>query len=239
MNTVHDLLLVDDDAELRSLVKQYLEKQGHTVTVLPDASQVDKRLLRHRPDLLILDLMMPGEDGLSLCRRIRGRGDDIPILMLTARSEDVDRIIGLELGADDFLGKPFNPRELLARINAVLRRRGRTPAGSPEPDGGEICFGDCVLNLATRRLTRAGKEIVLTTGEFGLLSVLAKHPNRPMARDRLVELARGREADAFERSMDVQVSRIRKLIEPDPASPRYIQTIWGLGYVFVPDGTPR
>jgi two-component system phosphate regulon response regulator OmpR len=235
-----DLILIDDDADLRSLVKQYLEKEGHTVTAYADASQVERRLARQRCDLVILDLMLPGESGLQLCQRLRAHGEDIPILMLTARSDEIDRIIGLEMGADDYLGKPFNPRELMARIQAILRRqRHRPPAGAPDPDGGIVEFADCVLDLSTRRLNRNGAEISLTSGEFGLLSVFVRHPNRPLSRERLVELARGREAEAFERSMDVQVSRLRKLIEPDPATPRLIQTVWGFGYVFVPDGTPR
>jgi two-component system phosphate regulon response regulator OmpR len=240
MNSTYDLILVDDDVEIRSLVKQYLEKHGHTVTVFADASQLEKRLARQRPDLVILDLMLPAESGLEICQRLRGQGEDIPILMLTARRDDIDRIIGLEMGADDYLGKPFNPRELIARIHAILRRtRIRAPAGAPDPEGGTIQFGDCSLDLSTRRLTRAGVDVPLTSGEFGLLSVFARHPNRPLSRERLVELARRREAEAFERSMDVQVSRLRRLIEVDPGTPRLIQTVWGFGYVFVPEGTPR
>jgi DNA-binding response OmpR family regulator len=240
MNEHYDLILIDDDAELRSLVKQYLEKQGHTVTAYADGSQLERRLARQRCHLLILDLMLGAESGLQICQRLRANGDDLPILMLTTRGDEVDRIVGLEMGADDYLGKPFNPRELLARIHAVLRRqRIRPPAGAPDPEGGSVNFSDCVLDLATRRLKRGDQELPLTSGEFSLLSVFVRHPNRPLSRERLIELARGREAEAFERSMDVQVSRLRKLIETDPASPKLIQTVWGFGYVFVPDGSPR
>ncbi|MGH8771499.1 MAG: winged helix-turn-helix domain-containing protein, partial [Burkholderiales bacterium] len=160
----------------------------------------------------------------------------LPIIMLTAKGDEVDRIVGLELGADDYLPKPFNPRELVARINAVLRRRERRPpAGAPvahEP----ITFGKVTLDLATRTLSRDGAEIPLTTGEFALLKALVTHPKLPLTRDKLMELARGREMEAFDRSIDVQISRLRRLIEDDPSKPRYIQTVWGFGYVFVPDG---
>lgn len=240
MTNQYDLLLVDDDPDLRSLLKQYLEKHGHQVATLSDASQLDRRLARQRPDLLILDLMLPGESGLQVCQRLKLADEDLPILMLTARGDEIDRIIGLEMGADDYLGKPFNPRELLARIQAILRRRKqRGPAGAPDPDGGVVVFGDCQLDLATRRLQRVGQTLPLTSGEFSLLAVLVRYPNRPLSRERLIELSRGREAEAFERSMDVQISRLRKLIEPNPGQPSLIQTVWGFGYVFVPDGKAR
>lgn len=240
MTNSFDLLLVDDDPDLRALLKQYLEKHGHQVTALADAAQLDRRLARQRPDLLILDLMMPGESGLQVCQRLKMEDEDLPILMLTARGDEIDRIIGLEMGADDYLGKPFNPRELLARIQAILRRRKqRPPAGAPDPSGGIVQFGDCELDLSTRRLLRNGQHVPLTSGEFSLLAVLARHPNRPLSRERLIELSRGREAEAFERSMDVQISRLRKLIEPNPTQPSLIQTVWGFGYVFVPDGKAR
>jgi two-component system phosphate regulon response regulator OmpR len=187
--------------------------------------------------VLVLDLMMPGEDGLSVLRRLRGGNDRTPIVMLTAKGEDVDRIIGLEMGADDYLPKPFNPRELLARINAVLRRRAAeevpaAPAGGTEP----VAFGEFVLDLSTRSLTRAGEPVTLTSGEFAVLKAFARHPRVPLSREKLMEMARGREYEAFDRSLDVQISRLRKLIETDPAKPRYIQTVWGLGYVFIPEG---
>jgi two-component system phosphate regulon response regulator OmpR len=192
---------------------------------------------RERFDLLVLDLMLPGEDGLSICRRLRGTRNTIPVIMLTAKGEDVDRIIGLEMGADDYLPKPFNPRELVARINAVLRRRAAPlPPGAPSSEVETVGFGDMVVNLATRTLERDGRSLSLTTGEFALLKVLVTHPRTPLSRDKLMELARGREYEVFDRAIDVQVSRLRKLIEKDPSRPAYIQTVWGFGYVFVPDG---
>jgi two-component system phosphate regulon response regulator OmpR len=180
--------------------------------------------------------MMPGEDGLSICRRLRGADDAIAIIMLTAKGDEIDRIVGLELGADDYLPKPFNPRELVARIHAVLRRRGSLPPGAPAATEETLRFGPVALNLATRELLRDGTTTPLTTGEFALLKVLVAHPRQPMSRDKLMELARGREYDVFDRSIDVQISRLRKLVEEDPSKPRHIQTVWGFGYVFVPDG---
>jgi two-component system phosphate regulon response regulator OmpR len=185
----------------------------------------------------VLDLMMPGEDGLSVCRRLRGSANLIPIVMLTAKGDDVDRIVGLEMGADDYLPKPFNPRELVARIHAVLRRRPpAAPPGAPALDDETVSFGRVTLNLATRSLKRDDTEVPLTTGEFALLRALVQHPRQPLSRDKLMELARGREYEVFDRSIDVQVSRLRKLVEDDHSQPRYIQTVWGFGYVFVPDG---
>jgi two-component system phosphate regulon response regulator OmpR len=183
--------------------------------------------------------MMPGDDGLTILRRLRDSGDDLPVVMLTARGEAVDRIIGLEQGADDYLAKPFMPRELTARIEAVLRRRGTMPAGTPLADGELINFGNNSLDLSARTLERDGQTVVITSGEFGLLAAFVQNPHRPLSRERLIELARGPSSETDSRSMDVQVSRVRKLIEPDPTRPRYLQTVWGYGYVFVPDGTPR
>ena len=232
------ILVVDDDLRLRDLLHRYLSQQGFSVSTVSDAVGMDKALSRERFDLLVLDLMLPGEDGLSVCRRMRGSRDAIPIIMLTAKGEDVDRIVGLEMGADDYLPKPFNPRELVARINAVLRRRAAAaPPGAPSAEIEIVKFGGMTVNLATRTLERDGKLLPLTTGEFALLKVLVTHPRVPLSRDKLMELARGREYDVFDRSIDVQVSRLRKLIEVDPARPSYIQTVWGFGYVFVPDGT--
>ena len=179
--------------------------------------------------------MLPGEDGLSICRRLRAANDVTPIIMLTAKVEDVDRIVGLEVGADDYLPKPFNPRELLARIHAVLRRRPALEApGAPALDAQTVTFGPFVFDLALRRLTKDGEQIALTTGEFSMLKALVRHPRQPLSRDKLAQLARGREFEPFDRSLDVQISRLRKMIEPDPTQPRYIQTVWGVGYVFVP-----
>jgi two-component system phosphate regulon response regulator OmpR len=231
------VLVVDDDARLRDLLRRYLGEQGHSVHVADNAQSMNRLWQRERYDVLVLDLMMPGEDGLSILRRLRGGNDRTPIVMLTAKGEDVDRIIGLEMGADDYLPKPFNPRELLARINAVLRRRAAEEApGAPVADGAPVSFGEFVLDMATRTLTCGGAPVPLTTGEFAVLKAFARHPRMPLSREKLMEMARGREYEAFDRSLDVQISRLRKLIEPDPAKPRYIQTVWGLGYVFIPDG---
>ena len=231
------ILVVDDDLRLRDLLNRYLTGQGLAVHVAQDAAAMDKVLARERFDLIVLDLMMPGEDGLSVCRRLRGAKDAIPIIMLTAKGDDVDRIVGLEMGADDYLAKPFNPRELVARIHAVLRRRtSPLPPGAPALEEGQISFGPVTIDLATRALTREGSTISLTTGEFALLKVLLAHPRVPLSRDKLMELARGREYEVFDRAIDVQISRLRKLVEPDSAHPVHIQTVWGFGYVFVPDG---
>ena len=235
--TPHKVLVVDDDQRLRDLLRRYLGDNGFNVYVAENAQAMNRIWLRERFDVLVLDLMMPGEDGLSILRRLRGGNDRTPIVMLTAKGEDVDRIIGLEMGADDYRPKPFNPRELLARINAVLRRRGAEESpGAPSSSAESMAFGDFVLDLATRTLTRAGEPITLTTGEFAVLKAFARHPRVPLSREKLMEMARGREYEAFDRSLDVQISRLRKLIEPDPAKPRFIQTVWGLGYVFIPDG---
>jgi two-component system phosphate regulon response regulator OmpR len=239
MGKAHTIWVVDDDPELRQLLNTYLSEQGYEVRTLNDGKQFLARLEFQRPHLVVLDLMLPGDDGLTLLRRLRDNGDDLPVVMLTARGEAVDRIIGLEQGADDYLAKPFMPRELTARIEAVLRRRGSIPAGTPLIDGEIIQFGENRLDLAARSLERFGESIVITSGEFGLLAAFVQNPHRPLSRERLIELARGPSSDTDSRSMDVQVSRVRKLIEADPTKPRYIQTVWGYGYVFVPDGTPR
>ena len=231
--------VVDDDSELRQMVGTYLIDQGYDVRCLCDVKQLEARLEFQRPDLVVLDLMLPGDDGLTALRRLRDAGDDLPVVMLTARGDGVDRIIGLEQGADDYLGKPFLPRELTARIEAVLRRRSSIPAGTPLADGAQVIFGDNQLDLAARTLVRNGATQVITSGEFSLLAAFVQHPHRPLSRERLIELARGPESDTDSRSMDVQVSRVRKLIEQDPSRPRYLQTVWGYGYVFVPDGETR
>lgn len=230
------ILVVDDDVRLRKLLQRYLTEQGFNVKVVADSKEMDDALATETIDLMVLDLMLPGEDGLSICRRIRGSGTMLPIVMLTARGDDVDRIIGLEMGADDYLPKPFNPRELLARINAVLRRHERLQPSAPAITSDNITIGEFVFNTSTRSLSLGSTSIPITSGEFALLKVFVDHPRQPLSRDRLMQLARGRELDVFDRSIDVQVSRLRKLIEPDPAHPRYLQTMWGFGYVFIPDG---
>ena len=230
------ILMVDDDLRMRELLQRYLGEQGFTVKAVSDATEMNAALALEQPDVLVLDLMLPGEDGLAICRRLRASGNAMPIIMLTARGDEIDRIIGLEMGADDYLPKPFNPRELLARINAVMRRQVLVPPSAPVPEADNISFGEFIFDPSTRSLSRNGTPVPITSGEFALLKVFVDHPRQPLSRDRLMQLARGRELDVFDRSIDVQVSRLRRLIEPDPTHPRYLQTMWGFGYVFVPDG---
>ena len=230
------ILVVDDDSRLRDLLNRYLTEQGFDVRTAGDASQLDKLRAREHFDLIVLDVMLPGEDGLTICRRLRGTGDQTAILMLTAKGDEIDRILGLEMGADDYLPKPFNPRELLARVHAILRRHQAIPPGSPEDAPEKVTFGSVEIDLSARTLVREGRAIALITGEFAVLKALLQHPRQPLSRDKLMTLARGREHGPFDRAIDVQVSRLRKLVEPDPAQPRYLQTVWGFGYVFVPDG---
>ena len=230
------LLVVDDDKRLRELLERYLGEQGFVVRSAEDAAAMDRELAHEAFDLVVLDLMLPGEDGLSICRRLRSADPQLAIMMLTAKGDEIDRIVGLEMGADDYLPKPFNPRELLARILAVLRRR--PPAIPGAPTSGErttVSFGDVCVDLATRSLKRGEETIALTTGEFSVLKALLEHPRQPQSRERLMTLARGREQGPYDRAIDVQISRLRKLVEPDPGTPRYLQTVWGFGYVFVPD----
>ncbi|MEY3944018.1 MAG: Transcriptional regulatory protein OmpR [Pseudomonadota bacterium] len=230
------IVIVDDDARIRDLLRRFLAQEGYDVLLAEDARALQRITQRETVDLLVLDVMLPGEDGLSICRRLRQAGDKTPIIMLTAKGEDVDRILGLEIGADDYLGKPFNPRELLARIHAVLRRRPVIEApGAPTAEQEVMRFGEFSFDLAARQLSRNGQEIPLTTGEFAMLKALVRHPRQSLSRDKLAQLARGRDFEPFDRSLDVQISRLRKLIEVDPANPRIIQTVWGVGYVFVPE----
>ena len=230
------ILVVDDDQRLRDLLVKYLIGEGFDAKAVPDARGMDKQLGRERYDLVVLDLMLPGEDGLAICRRLRAQQSSPAIIMLTAKGDDVDRIVGLEMGADDYLPKPFNPKELLARIKAVLRRRTPSgPPGAPAASGELHRFGPFEFNLAARSLSRDGKAVSLTTGEYSVLKVLVQHPRQPLSRDKLMELARGREYEVFDRSIDVQISRLRKIVEEDPSHPKHIQTVWGFGYVFVPD----
>ena len=214
------ILVVDDDMRLRALLERYLTEQGFQVRSVANAEQMDRLLTRESFHLMVLDLMLPGEDGLSICRRLRSQSNPMPIIMVTAKGEEVDRIVGLEIGADDYIPKPFNPRELLARIRAVLRRQANELPGAPSQEEAVIAFGKFKLNLGTREM-----------------KALVSHPREPLSRDKLMNLARGREYSAMERSIDVQISRLRRMVEEDPAHPRYIQTVWGLGYVFVPDGS--
>ncbi|MGH8679465.1 MAG: osmolarity response regulator transcription factor OmpR [Burkholderiales bacterium] len=237
MTIAANILVVDDDQRLRDLLNRYLGEQGYGVHSVPNGAAMDRVMGKENIDMIILDLMLPGEDGLSICRRLRNAGKRTPIIMLTAKGDESDRIAGLDLGADDYLPKPFNPRELVARINAVMRRQSpaSTLPGAPDESKSPVRFGPFDLNIANRTLTRNCKPVGLSTGEFAMLKSLVTHPRIPLSRDKLMELARGREYGVFDRSIDVQVSRLRKLLEDDPAIPRYIQTIWGVGYVFVPD----
>lgn len=230
------VLMVDDDMRMRELLQRYLTEQGFNIKTVSDSKEMDAILANEPFDLLVLDLMLPGEDGLAICRRLRANKFTTPIIMLTARGDEVDRIIGLEMGADDYLPKPFNPRELLARINAVLRRHEHNPEAENSGKLEAFTFGEFVFDPSSRSLSRNGMPITITSGEFALLKVFTEHPRQPLSRDRLMQLARGRELDVFDRSIDVQVSRLRRIVEPDPAHPRYLQTMWGFGYVFIPDG---
>lgn len=241
MNTsttrITKLLVVDDDTRIRDLLRRYLTQEGFEVSTAEGSAAMDQVLQNEAIDLIVLDLMMPGEDGLSICRRLRNSSNNTPIIMLTAKGEDVDRIVGLEVGADDYLTKPFNPRELLARVQAVLRRRiVPAVAGAPVASTQSVAkFGGFVFDMAARRLTKNGLDTPLTTGEFAMLKTLVSHPRIPLTREKIAQLSKGREFEPFDRSLDVQISRLRKLIEIDPAKPRHLQTVWGVGYVFVPD----
>lgn len=235
-NRIDKILVVDDDQRIRELLRRFLAQEGFEVMQAADGKALTRVLQREPVDLIVLDLMMPGEDGLSICKRLRAANNNIPIIILTAKVEDIDRIIGLEVGADDYLGKPFNPRELLARIHAVLRRRPPAEApGSPSLDYDTVSFGPFWFDMGSRTLLKGSEELQLTTGEFAMLKALVRHPREPLSREKLAQFARGRDLLPFDRSLDVLVSRLRKLIEIDASSPRYIQTVWGVSYVFVPD----
>jgi len=235
MNDGAHILIVDDHREMRDLVSRALGKEGFRVSTAPDGKAMRKLLADARIDLILLDLMLPGEDGLSLCRALRAESD-IPIIMLTAKGDEVDRVIGLEMGADDYLPKPFGSRELIARIRAVLRRnRAREPATHQDKPK---CyrFERWTFDVDKRELLGAdGVAVPLSTGEFDLLLALVEHPQRTLSREQLLDLARHRAANSFDRSMDTQVSRLRKKIEHDPGDPKLIKTVWGGGYVFTPE----
>lgn len=248
------ILVVDDTQDIRDLLARYLGQHGLAVETAADGAGLRAALARddpaQRPDLVILDLMMPGEDGLSLCRSLRAdpATQDLPIVMLTAMGEETDRVVGLELGADDYVPKPFNPRELLARVRAVLRRAGpraeepghgqgkdetmAADAADRLPEAGRVRFDRWILDLGRRELEGPdGVGIALSTGEYSMLRAFVEHPGRVLTRDQLLDLARGRGAALTDRSMDTQVSRLRRKIEPDPREPRLLKTVWGGGYV--------
>jgi DNA-binding response OmpR family regulator len=228
------VLVVDDDAGIRDLLSDYLRKQEMRVETARDGREMDERLAGFTPDIIVMDLMMPGEDGLALTRRVKA-DRDVPVIMLSARGEDIDRIVGLEVGADDYLAKPFNPRELLARIRAVLRRNG-SQKGKEEGNAEHYAFGPFVVDLAAQRLLRDGEEIPLTHAEYALLKIFIEHPNRALSRDQIMDWLKGFERDPFDRSIDVRVTRLRRKLEDDPANPVYIRTVWGQGYLFAPKG---
>ena len=231
------ILVVDDHSEIRDLLKRFLEQHGMRVSCARDGKEM-KRLLDEREfDLLVLDLMMPGEDGLTLCRELRVKSR-LPIIMLTAMGEETDRIIGLEMGADDYLSKPFNPRELLARIKAVMRRTQVESLAVPETLTQDLRFDRWLLDVNRRELVdEEGVGMSLSTAEFDLLKVFLERPQRVLSRDQLLDLARGREAVAFDRAIDTLVSRLRRKLERDPKNPELIKTIWGGGYLFAADVT--
>lgn len=233
---IQHILVVDDDDRLRHLIERYLKDEGFLVSVAADATEMNKKLSREHIDLIILDVMLPGEDGIAICKRLTAEENSPPILMLSAKGEDLDRIAGLETGADDYLPKPFNTRELLARIKAILRRNPKDLPGAPTQEAGVYTFGPMTLNLGNRTLTKDNELIPLSTGEFAVMKVLVTHPRKTLTRDQLMNIARGREYSGLDRTIDTQISRLRKLIEKDPAKPQYIQTVWGAGYVFIPEG---
>jgi two-component system, OmpR family, response regulator len=242
MNLPDHLLLVDDDRQLLALLRDYLEAAGLRISTAENATQMRAVLASHRIDLVVLDLMLPGEDGLSLCRDLRTRVPvPLPVLMLTARSDEADRILGLEMGADDYLTKPFAARELLARIRAVLRRTRMLPPNLQLAQAARVLgFGSWRLDTVARHLTDAqGTQVPLTGGEYRLLRVLLDHPQRVLSRDQLLNLTQGRDADPFDRSIDLLVSRVRQRLREDPRQPRYIKTVRNEGYVFCADVEAR
>ncbi len=226
------LLIVDDDEEIRELLAAYLGKSGFRVLCAADGAAMDACLAQVEPDLIVLDLMLPGEDGFALCRRLR-RGSEVPVIMLTASADDTDRIIGLELGADDYLAKPFNPRELLARIKAILRRVRPLETARPRAPPRYLRFGPWTLDCATRVLAREGgdERLELGSSDYTLLLALLHKPLTVLSRDRLYELTRRREATPFDRSLDVQVCRLRARLEPGEGAPQLIKTVRGSGYM--------
>jgi two-component system, OmpR family, phosphate regulon response regulator OmpR len=222
------IIIVDDDPELRGLLQRFLGEHGFAVRTVADGAALRQQLARTPADAIVLDLMMPGEDGLAICRRLRADGDPTPVLMLTAKGDPMDRILGLEMGADDYMAKPFTPRELVARIAAILRRTGgQVRAGNEQ----RVAIGPFVLDLTRMTLTRDATPIVLTSREFAVLAALAASAGRPLSRAQLIERAHGRDAEVTDRAIDVQIVRLRKALGDDPADPQWIRTVWGVGYV--------
>ncbi|WP_175941805.1 response regulator [Caballeronia sp. BCC1704] len=237
METAPKIIVLDDEAELRNMLQRFLTSQGFEVRVVENGKRLDRYLQREPYDLLVLDWMMEPEDGLSVCRRLRAEGHTLPILMLTAKGDPVDKVVGLETGADDYLAKPFLPQELVARVRALLRRQ-KIAAGDPTLTTQVIRFGDFRLDLGKQRLFRGGEPFEMHSAQMQLLNALGSSPNRAVSRDNLIARTRGREHDALDRSIDVQVLRLRQLIEDDPAKPRFIKTVWGVGYMLLADIEP-
>ena len=226
------IALVDDDPKIRELTAKYLSDQELSVKTAANGSELDELMKNNNIGLIILDLMMPEESGLNICQRLRVNNVEIPIIMLTAKGDEVDRIVGLEMGADDYLPKPFNPRELLARVNAILRRQQHNSIQNIKDI---FKFGNFSFDISNRSLHKNNQEIQITAGEYDLLRVFAERPKQPLSRDQIMQLAKGKELDVFDRSIDVQISRLRRLIEEDPNKPKFLQTKWGFGYIFIPD----
>ena len=228
------ILVVDDDKDILRLVVEYLRQAEFSVSSAADGAAALQTIKNERPRLVVLDLMLPGEHGLAIARRLKNESR-IPIVIVSAQGDDIDRIVGLEVGADDYLPKPFNPRELLARIRAGLRRAG-SAQGTAEAPETRVVFGEFELDIGSHRLTRNGEPVALTSGEFDLLSILVSNPNKVLDRDRILDLLTGAERSPFDRSIDVRVTRLRGKIEADPSAPVFIKTVWGKGYMFCPDG---
>ncbi|MEZ2352399.1 response regulator [Caballeronia sp. RCC_10] len=234
MEALPKIIVLDDEAELRNMLQRFLTSHGFDVRVVENGKRLDRYLQREPYDLLVLDWMMEPEDGLSVCRRLRTEGHTLPILMLTAKGDPVDKVVGLETGADDYLAKPFLPQELVARVRALLRRQ-KIAAGDPTLTSQVIRFGDFRLDLAKQRLSRGGEPFEMHSAQMQLLHALGSSPNRAVSRDNLIARSRGRDHDALDRSIDVQVLRLRQLIEDDPGKPRFIKTVWGVGYMLLAD----
>ncbi|MEC9363348.1 MAG: response regulator [Pseudomonadota bacterium] len=232
MNSMLRIVVVEDDTQIATLVRDLLLRENYAVSIAASGRALDVRLAQEPADLILLDLMLPAEDGLSICRRLRA-ASQVPIIMLTAKGEDIDRIVGLELGADDYIAKPFNPRELVARVRAVLRRTAPAAASvAPGTSGERVRFAGFAFDLAARRLARTnGSEVDISAGDFDLLSVFVRHPQRVLSRDQLMDFTRGRSWEAFDRSIDVALSRLRRKIESDPSHPQLIKTVRNGGYM--------
>jgi DNA-binding response OmpR family regulator len=241
MATCGEILIVDDDVDVRSMLAEYLSAQGYTVAAAADGDAMRREIERHLPDVILLDVRLPGEDGLSLARYLRERYD-VGIIMVTASGEVIDRVVGLEVGADDYVAKPFDPRELLARVKSVMRRMQARDAGEAAAPAAaaadrRVPVGRCQLDVDSRRLfDDAGEEVPMTAMEFDLLRAFIGNPNRVLSRDQLLTLTRNREWEPFDRSIDIRIARLRRKIEPDPEHPQAIRTVRSAGYMFVPEG---